>query len=312
MDTTTAIVLNQVIIIMLLVIVGAVCYKFKLISDKAADSMAAFCLKIVTPCVIIEAFQIDYNPKTLNNMLIAGLLAIVTHVIGIFLASVCFRGKGTASGVLRFATVYSNCGFMGIPLISGVVGGEGVLYASVYMVVFQALIWSHGVVTLKGSVKSIKPYKIFINAGTIGLAIGLPLFFMSIRLPSTVLSTVKHIANLNTPLAMIISGVYIAKSDILKAFISLKNYLCVALRHIVIPLTMLVFLLAFSVDKTISLTLLLLSACPVASSVTLFASLYGSGGELENASRILTLSNILAVVTVPFIAAVYSYIPTLL
>ncbi len=307
MDATTSIVINQVIIIMLLVIVGAICHKAGMISEKAADSMAAFALKIVTPCVIIEAFQIDFDKKKLEYMLIAALLAVLTHVIGIILAHTIFRGKSAESGVLRFATVYSNCGFMGIPLIAGVVGSEGVLYASVYMVVFQALIWSHGVVCIKGGLKNIKFYKIFINAGTIGLAIGLPLFFMSIKLPAVVSSTVGHIANLNTPLAMIISGVYIIRSGVLKAFVSLKNYLCVLLRQLIIPIIVLVFLIAFKVPSTIALTMLLLSACPVASSVTLFASLYGGKGEQTSASRLLTLSNILAIVTVPLMAFIYSW-----
>ena len=307
MDTTTAIVLNQVLIILILVVVGAVCHKAGFITEKAADSMAEFALKIVSPCVVIKAFQIDFNKETLYNMLIAGLLAVLAHVVGIVLAELCFRKKTDENGVLKFATVYSNCGFMGIPLIEGAVGSEGVLYASVFLVVFQALIWSHGIITLKGSVKSIKPYKIFINAGTIGLAIGLVFFFMSVRLPAPIGSALTHVANLNTPLAMIISGVYIARSNILKAFFSLKNYLCVILRHLIVPLVVMIFLIAFDVDKTISITLLLLSCCPVASSVTLFASLYSSKSALDGASRLLTLSNICAIFTVPLITMIYSY-----
>jgi len=308
MDATTSIVSNQVLIILILVIVGVVCHKAGFITEKAADSMAAFALKIVTPCVVIEAFQIDFNKETLYNMLIAGLLAVLSHVIGIILAHTCFRKNTSENGVLKFATVYSNCGFMGIPLIAGAVGGEGVLYASVFLVVFQALIWSHGVIALKGGFKEIKFYKIFINPGTIGLAIGLVLFFMSVRLPAPIASAVGHVANLNTPLAMIISGVYIARANILKAFISLKNYLCVILRHFIVPLLMLVVIVAFDVDKTIGLTMILLSCCPVASSVTLFASLYSSKQALDNASSLLTLSNICAVFTIPIVTMIYTHI----
>ena len=141
----------------------------------------------------------------------------------------------------------------------------------------------------------------------IGLAIGLVFFFMSIRLPGPLYSALGHVANLNTPLAMIISGVYIARTNILKAFISLKNYLCVILRHLIIPLIMLAVIILLDVDKTIGLTLVLLSCCPVASSVTLFASLYSSKQALENASRLLTLSNICAVFTIPLITMIYSY-----
>ncbi len=305
---TSLIVIEQVVIILILLAIGAAGYKTHLISEKAADDMAALCLKIVTPCVIINTFQIDFDLGKLYNMLIAAVLAILTHLIGIAFAHLFFKADGDAYKVRRFAVVYSNCGFMGIPLIQGAVGNDGVLYACVYLVFFQAIMWSHGVVTIKGGLKSIKPHKIFINAGTIGIAIGLPLFFLSIKLPFVVSESVRHIANLNTPLAMIVSGVFVAKSDIRKAFTRPKNYLVVLLRHIAVPLVVLAVILAFKVEGTVALATLLISACPCASAVTLFASLYGSERDLECAGRVLTLSNILSVATIPLIAVLYSFL----
>lgn len=303
---TALIVLGQVFIILILMAVGAAAYKTKMISEKAADDMAAFALKIVTPCVIIQAFQIDFDPHKLFNMLIAAILSILTHIVGIVLAKLFFREDTDGNKVRRFAAIYSNCGFMGIPLIQGAVGNEGVLYACVYLVVFQALMWSHGVMTIKGGFKSIKPYKIFVNAGTIGIAIGLPLFFFSVKLPDVLSQAVGHIANLNTPLAMIVSGVYVAKSDIKKAFTRPKNYLSVSLRQIIVPLIMMAVILAFPINPTVALSILLIAACPVASSVTLFAALYGSARDLECAGRTLTLSNILSLATIPLIALIYA------
>lgn len=302
---TALIVIGQVAIIILLMAVGFVSFRAKLISEKGADDMAAFALKVVTPCVIISTFQIDFDKTKLYNMLIAALLSVLTHLVGMALAKIFFKKGTDAAKVRSFAVVYSNCGFMGIPLIQGAVGQEGVLYACVYIVVFQALLWSHGIVTVKGSIKSIKPYKIFINAGTIGIALGLPLFFFSIRLPDAVSETVKHIANLNTPLAMIVSGAYVAKSNLIKAFTRPKNYLAVFLRQIAVPLVMMVPMLIFPIDSTVAISILLIAACPVASAVTLFAALYGDERDLECAGRTLTLSNILSLLTIPLIVLIF-------
>lgn len=310
--TTSAIVIGQVLIILLLLIVGGVSYKIGFISEKTADQMAGFALKIVTPCVIINSFQIDYDPKKLNNMLIAAALALVTHIISIAIARLVFPSDKEGNRVRRFAAIYCNCGFMGIPLIEGAVGSEGVLYACIYVVVFQAILWSHGVVTIKGGIKNIKFYKIFVNAGTIGIAIGLPLFFYSISLPTVVSETIRHIANLNTPLAMIISGVFVAKSEIFKAFISGRNYLSVFLRHLLIPFIVMAIILFLPISKTVALTIILIAACPTASAVTLFASQYGTKNDLECASRLLTLSNILAVVTIPLVVMAYDYLSKLI
>ncbi len=310
--TTSAIVLQQVLIILLLLIVGGVSYKTGFISEKTADQMAGFALKIVTPCVIINSFQIDYDPKKLNNMLFAALLALLSHIIAIAVARCAFPSDKDGNRVRRFGTVYTNCGFMGIPLIEGAVGKEGVLYACVYLVVLQAVLWSHGIVTMKGGFRNVKFYKMFINAGTIGIAIGLPLFFYSISLPTVVSEAIRHISNLNTPLAMIISGVFVAKSDILKAFVSGKNYLVIFLRHLVLPLIMMGIVLFLPISRTVALTIVLLSSSSIASSVTLFTSQYGPKGDMECASRLLTLSSILSIVTIPLIVTVYDYISKLI
>lgn len=302
---TASIVLVQVLIILALIIVGAVSHKAKLISVKAADDMAGFCLKIVTPCVIINAFQIPFNSDTLNNMLVALLLAVLTHVLAIIISKMCFPKKDGESRVLRFAVVYSNCGFMGIPLVEGVVGSEGVLYVSVYLIVFTAIMWSHGVITIKGTAKAIKPYKIFINPGTIGIALALPLFFMSASLPPVLKETVAHISKLNTPLSMIVSGVFIARSKLLEAFIRPKFYLSVFLKHLIIPLFVMGAIFILKPESKVAMTMLLLAACPTASAITLFSTQFGSNNELNTASKVLTLSNILALITVPLIALIY-------
>ena len=177
---------------------------------------------------------------------------------------------------------------------------------------FQATLWSHGVVTIKGGFRNVKFYKIFINAGTIGIAIGLPLFFYSVSLPTVVSETIRHIANLNTPLAMIISGVFVAKSDILKAFVSGRNYLSIFIRHLLIPFIMMGIILFLPISKTVAITTLLIAACPTASAVTLFASQYGSKSDLECASRLLTLSNILAMVTIPLVVMAYDFLSKLI
>ena len=306
--STSVIVIGQVIIILLLLLVGGVCYKVGFISEKTADQMAGFALKVVTPCVIINSFQIEYDERKLNNMIFAALLALLTHIISIAVARCAFPSDREGNRVRRFAAIYGNCGFMGIPLIEGAVGKEGVLYACIYVVAFQAILWSHGVVTIKGGIKNIKFYKIFVNAGTIGIAIGLPLFFYSISLPSVVSQTIGHIANLNTPLAMIISGVFLAKSDILKSFVSARNYLSLFIKHLLVPFIMMGIMLFLPIADVVKITILLIAACPTASAVTLFASQYGTKNDLEHASRLLTLSNILAVVTIPLVVVVYDYL----
>ena len=88
--------------------------------------------------------------------------------------------------VLRCAIVFSNAGFMGIPLEYALLGPDGVFYGVAYVVVFNLLFWSWGLVTFCGSLKDVRIRTLFLNPGSVGVVLGLPLFLCSWRLPEVV------------------------------------------------------------------------------------------------------------------------------
>ena len=104
---------------------------------------------------------------------------------------------------------------------------------------------------------------------------------------------------------MIVSGVFIARSKLLEAFIRPKFYLSVFLKHLIIPLFVMGAIFILKPESKVAMTMLLLAACPTASAITLFSTQFGSNNELNTASKVLTLSNILALITVPLIALIY-------
>lgn len=301
--------LSQVIIMFLLIGVGFVCYKIKMINEETASQLSELLLMIVTPAVIIKAFQIEFRADLAKGLVLSLLLAIVTHIVGIVISMIMVHKQPTGKeySVERFACVYGNAGFMGIPLIAAILPENGVFFASAFIAVFNLFIWTHGVTIMTGKFSPKDFLKVLKSPPIIGVVIGLLFFVFSIKLPSVVGSAVGFIADLNTPLAMIVTGIYIAKSNLLTAFTDLKIYKVALARLIIIPIIMVGIFTLFKITperETILIANLLASACPTAATTLLLATKFRAGPE--HASKIIAATTVFSVATIPVIMFLFN------
>ena len=143
MDLTLT-VLIQVCIMLILIAVGFLTYKAKLMNETGQKQLSNLLLYIVMPAVIINAYRKEFQADLLSGLLWSFALAFVSHFIAIAVAHLLFRKKegDRQNAINRFAGIYSNCAFMAIPLIQSLLGDTGVFYASAYITVFNLLSWT--------------------------------------------------------------------------------------------------------------------------------------------------------------------------
>ena len=139
------IVLNQIIIMALLITAGVICYKCGIIGKEATQSLSSLVLMVVNPIVILVSYQQPFEKRMLKGLLWSLLLALISTVISIVISKVFIRKKSGRLAVERFSCIYSNCAFMGIPLVSALYGSEGVFYLTAFVTVFNLFVWTHGV-----------------------------------------------------------------------------------------------------------------------------------------------------------------------
>ena len=205
-------IIEQVVIMALLAGVGILCRKLKLLDDACTKKLSTVVLNFATPMVILVSYQKPFDPETLNTLLLSFLIAIISYVIAFILVPFIIRSKDKEGQLIeRFSCLYSNCAFMGIPLIQGVYGTEGVFCLTAYVTMFNLCSWTHGVVMMKGGKPNFKQMlKSLLSPSIIVTIIGIILFLCNFTLPNVILETAQHLANINTPLAMIIAGSTIA------------------------------------------------------------------------------------------------------
>ena len=292
-------VVMEVAVILILILVGYITVKRGMFTKESLSSITSFLLYIVTPCLIVSSFLSAESGRLDGwTLLLAAALPAASIVISIAASYLFFR-RETADRrrVLRFSMIFCNVGFMGIPLVEGIVGSEGVLYGSFFIAVFNIFCWTYGYVMMGGG--KVKLRALVLNPGVIGIAVGLPLYLLDVPLPQLVVEPVELISALNTPLAMIVVGGYIAQVK-LRAFVSdLAVYKMAVLRLVVAPLLYLALVWLLRPDETLLMSTVIQAATPVAANCVLFAVQFGSDAEL--ASKSVAVSTALSVVTIPLL-----------
>lgn len=312
-------VFEKVGLLFILIAMGFLCQRIKMLTEEANKCMADIVMYFVTPCVIINAFaSTAYAQEELLNILknigLVALIAVVAHVAMIAAVTVLFRFRNEdRRRVMRFAAVFSNSGFIALPLAQALIdtptSREGSLYAAVFLAVFNIVLWTWGYTDMSGKSEGMNWKKIAFNPGIIGVAVGL-FFFTSplyinlgetagIRLPGLLLDTLSAVSALNLPLPMLMVGYYLGKSDLLAALRDGWSYLCIALRLIAFPMIVLGLLYLCGVRGNVLTVSVIGASAPVGATTTIFSAKFGRDTELS--VRLVSLSTILSLITMPLI-----------
>lgn len=295
---------QQVFVLFLIVAVGFAADRLHVFTQKTAKASNDLLFYIITPAVIIQSFMsMEFSTERAGSLAVAFLCMAGTLTFGIFLAKPFFNKIGDRGTVYKYAVTYGNMGYMALPLCQSLLGKEGVFYCSTGVVAFNILCFTHGVWLMtksKGNTK-FDYKKLVLNPGVISVLIGLPLFIFGVKMPQPINDAIGHISNLNTPIAMIFFGTYIANTDLKSMFKVKENYIVALLKLVVMPLGM------FCVFKLIGLSGTMLTACVISASVpsanntAMFAAKYDK--DTGVASQVVSFDSALSVLTIPVMIA---------
>lgn len=298
---------QQVLVLFVLIAVGFLCGKKGILNESSSHHITDVVLYVVTPCVMISAFQREFSLELLGSILIAVLCATLILAGSILAAKLIFHDKNASrKKVLEFATIFSNCGFMSLPLQKAILGNDGWFYGSIFVAVFNVFVWSYGLVSMSGDQKQLSVKKIVFNPGIMGVVIAIMLFVCRIDLPYIIEQPVEYLSALNTPLPMLIIGFYLSKANFRKAFTDVGAYIAMITRLVVIPMAVTFIMVLCGVDKTILVAFVIASAAPTAATTTMFAAKFDRDVELS--VSIVASSTLLSIVTMPLVVALASTI----
>lgn len=297
MVTSILAVMEKVAELFLMIGVGVVCFRGKMITRRGVAQLTTLLLYVVAPCLIVSSFTGEEQAISPAELGMAFVLAILAHVLAIGMSWLFFRRQSRErQKVLRFAMIYSNTGFMGMPLVQAVVGEEGVVYASVFIAVFNVFAWTHGFGLMSGGERS-SLKKILLNPGVLALLIGLPFFFTGWKLPPLLQVPVDSFSALNTPLAMVVIGCNIAQIRFREMFQESAVFGLSALRLLLVPAVFFGVAWLCRPAPALLLSCIIQASAPVAANTVLFATQFGADSRL--AAKAVAVTTLFSILTMP-------------
>jgi malate permease and related proteins len=284
----------QIALMFVMMMMGYTMFKIKRLSSVGSKEMGAILLYVVTPIIIMRAYTVEYTAQRAFNMLIALTLALISVGISILISKVIYKEER----IENFSSTYSNAGFMGIPLVQATLGTEAVFYLSAYLAVMVLIQWTLGIVVITGDQTHTSLKRIITNPIILGILGGLAIFFMQIPLPKFVLDVFNIISGMNSPLAMLILGAYLAQIQWLSLINSWKIVGVSISRLMIIPLIVGGLLLFVSNEYyMIKMVTLIAVSAPVGFNVAILAQQFDK--DYFQAVRYVCHSTLFSIVTMP-------------
>lgn len=305
--------LQQMLVLFIIMMIGFIAYKKNIITDETSKKLSAIVVNISNPALILSS--VTGNATVTGAELVETMfVAIGMYVFLIAVAAlvpVIIKAPAKDRGTYRVMTIFGNVGFMGFPIISSLYGGGALLYASLFLLPYNILIYTYGVWEMckssgegSGAVKKSgrESIKQIFNIGVIFCIIAVVVYALGIKFPAWVNTTVSMLSSTTAPLSMMVIGASFATMNFKKVFLNVRTWVFSALRLLVIPVLG-TFLVSLVTDNPsiIGVTMVMLGV-PVGSMTAMLAQEYG--GDYALSSETVAMTTLLSVVTFPIVSMI--------
>lgn len=283
-------------------------YKKKIL-PKTRAQLSDLVLDLVLPCAIIKSFEIDITLDQLKAcaMVFLGscLIQVLYQVFNLFL----YKNQDENRRInLKYATLVSNAGFLGMPIAQGIFGDLGLLYASIFLIPQRVVMWSAGVKLYAKDEKTNVLRTVLTHPCIIALEIGvlvLVLRMNGIFLPKFIDITIAAIGSCNTPLCLIVIGALLQEADKNDVF-SKTTLFYSALRLLILPFVIFFLMKLLPMNVLACNICVVESAMPAASTTAILASRYNRDPGF--ASKLVFVSTLLSLLTIPLVSMILQMI----
>ena len=295
---------GQVVMLFLLMGTGIAAVKTGVLKPEGKQTLSNLLVYLVVPAMIVNSYRMEFSMEILHNLLASFGMSLLALLIGTGITlALTARRKDSRTPIFRFACIFSNAAYMGFPLISALFGSEGLLYASAYVTVFNILLWTMGYGFVSGSSDPKEVLHSLLHTPVLyAMVIGLCIYLLQIPVPQLIAQPLELMANMTTPLSMVITGMLLAAGDLGCIVRSKPVWKLAAVRMLLIPAVCLAVFGLLGFRSMTAQVVLLLECCPSAAITSVFAVQFGHDESFAAGSVVLT--TLLSIVALPVCALV--------
>lgn len=301
------IIFEQMLVLFFMMVTGFICYKKHFVNDNGYKNISSIIVNILNPLLIISGVlnkKTAYSKKIIGeNILLVVILFIMLIILSLVYIKLTKPPEKEASSY-RLMMLFSNLGFMGIPLVSNVYGEKAIIFVAFYILGYNILIYTYGIYLASKDNEAASvhfQFKELINPGIIACIVAIIIFVFKITVPSFVGSFVNYMGNASIPLSMIAIGVSLANTNFKDVFTNVRLLFFAVTKMLIIPIICILIMKNFGFDSEALGIFVLMLSMPVGSIVSLMESEYGRKDSSISSSGI-ALTTLLSIVTIPIVA----------
>lgn len=296
--------LLQLISMFTLIFIGSFLTRMKMLNDELCSALSRLLLYVIIPLTIIVNASKVAGEITVKNIMIAIVLSLMLLFFSIVFTRLIFRSDSAS----RYATLFPNSGFMGIPLVLSLFGPEGLIYLSTNIAVMNTFAYSYGFNLLTHTSEKRKTnLKSVINPGTIGCILALVFIVFRIRFHPILLEPLETLSLINTPIAMLIIGNYIYRAGIVSAVKNKSIWMITLIRLFVLPIFYIVIINQIPVGTgVLKLALIVAMICPTAFHFAVISR--ECNNDYIYASQVIVISTLISVISMPIVMLIASHV----
>lgn len=296
-------VITQLVSLFLMMFVGFIVARAGIMTPEFRARLSSFTLACVSPFTILSAvLESDSTPATMLGAVGVSFIFYIFMALSAALLVRLLRTKKEERGWDQLMFIFTNVGFMGIPVIQSIYGAEGVARLSMFILMFNLFFFSYGIVLIASGEKI--NFRAMLNPCIIGALCGLLCGTTGLHFPDVIEDTMASIGTMNTPLAMMIIGGSVASSDIRAALRNPRLYRVTALSMFVMPVLTILVMLPLPFDPMLKGICVLLAAMPIAGNVAMTSDIYTPNDM--TASHCVMISTLVSGISLPLVCALLS------
>lgn len=306
--------LTQIGIFLILICVGIITVKIKILDSHSLTSVSKLVMQISLPSYIfINAINSATRQSLIDSLMIVPI-AIILYLILVIISAIIekiFGLQGNRKNVYRASLIFGNIGFMGIPLVTALYPGTALLYVSIFTIVDQIFFWTYGVLLTKPTSNdkqkiSLSTLKNLLSPPLLAIVLATIFIIAEIHIPEILSSSLIAIGNTSMPLALIYIGGVLFTSDIRPVLKCGELYVGILVKMILLPVACYFIMCVIGIASDMAGTLAFIVALPGIEMVPMLAKTNGSDGDYAVCAIMMT--TIACLLTLPIVSLCISFI----
>lgn len=299
--------LQQMIVLFIYIVIGYAAAKKGVMNEETSKKLSWIVVEVANPALTVSAVVNGDGTIQGRDLLLTALMAVVIlggMVLLSLILPIMFRVEKKQRNVYRLFSAFNNIGFMGFPVIAAVYGQEALLYAAVFSMLFNVLMYTYGIQTARGERMGGSEWKKILNIGVVSSILAIGIYLLKIPTPQFFRTTMSGLSGLTAPLSMMVIGISLAGMKLGELFKDIKMLAYSLTKLLVLPILFMPLINRAVSSEMLCGVCMIMIATPAASMNAMLVQQYGSKEEAVLAARGVALTTLLSVVTIPVVSAI--------